>query len=227
MLQNFLHQRRCRRAIVNVRRNGFWFVDIPRTSSSSIRAELGRQFGDPYGKANLIPEYSQSQSFDDHTPAFQIRDRIGKSSWNKCFTFTFVRNPWDRLASIFRYRERVQAIPTGLSFRDYVLQFLSPRYLNPLSAHHGHFYYYSMAEYILDEQDNLIVDYIGRFENRERDLKNIADRIGCPSLGQVHLQRTNDASSHYSSHYDSETRDIVAHVFKRDIEMFDYSFDEA
>ena len=29
-------------------------MDIPRTSSSSIRAELGKIYGPPYGKMNLI-----------------------------------------------------------------------------------------------------------------------------------------------------------------------------
>lgn len=225
MWRSVMQRRRLRKAIRNVRRRGFWFVDIPRTSSSSIRAELGRQFGDPYGKFNLVPEHRQLQSFEDHLPAVKVRELIGNAYWDNCFTFTIVRNPWDRLVSIFRYRERLGAIPKGLGFRDYVLQFRSPRYGNPLAAHFGHYYYFGMAEYVLDYDDRMLVDYIGRFETRERDLAVIADRIECPALGRIHLQRTNENGAHYSAMYDEETRQIVAEVFRRDIELFGYEFE--
>ena len=31
-------------------RRGIWFIDVPRTSSTSINTELGERFGRPYGK---------------------------------------------------------------------------------------------------------------------------------------------------------------------------------
>ena len=33
-----------------VKRHGFYFVDVPKTSSSSIRHDLGERFGLPYTK---------------------------------------------------------------------------------------------------------------------------------------------------------------------------------
>jgi len=43
-------QARGRRSII---KNGFWFVDIPRTSSISVRVQLVRRFGSVYGKERV------------------------------------------------------------------------------------------------------------------------------------------------------------------------------
>ena len=48
------HDIRSHLAFQEIKANGFWFVDIPRTSSTSIRVELGQQYGPAYAKANGI-----------------------------------------------------------------------------------------------------------------------------------------------------------------------------
>ena len=69
--------------LLQIKRNGFWFVDIPRTSSSSIKVELGNAYGAPYGKANLIEsQFSTKQTIPDHVPAVYMRTHLGVESWN-------------------------------------------------------------------------------------------------------------------------------------------------
>src|SRR5262245_8701167 len=91
-----------------IRRHGFWFVDIPRTSSTSIRVELGRFYGLPYGKSKTFEDqYSTPQIFRDHVPAREMREILGTDLWERIFTFALVRNPWDRIVSMYNWRRKV------------------------------------------------------------------------------------------------------------------------
>ena len=106
-----------------ISRHGFWFIDIPRTSSSSIRAELGMRFGKAHGKMNVMEtDYATAQIIPDHTTAKEVQTVIGRPKWDKIFTFTVVRNPWERTFSMYHYRKKRGNIPKEWSFRDYVLE---------------------------------------------------------------------------------------------------------
>jgi len=82
-------QRNYKLAIKKILEAGFWFIDIPRTSSSSLRIELGKRFGIPYGKKNLLDsKYSSEQIFPDHLTALEMKRIIGSDNWGKIFSFT-------------------------------------------------------------------------------------------------------------------------------------------
>lgn len=132
-----------------VKRHGFWFVDIPRTSSSSIKSELGQHFGRAYGKKHLLEkQYSTPQLCGVHIPAQEMRILLGESIWNEIFTFTMVRNPWERILSMYHYRTKASLLmPTEWSFRDYVLALKTARSDTKFFEYHAH--RYGAAEYIL------------------------------------------------------------------------------
>ncbi|MCK4895136.1 MAG: sulfotransferase family 2 domain-containing protein [Calditrichia bacterium] len=214
-------------AIYKIKKNGFWFIDIPRTSSSSIKIELSNVHGPIYGKSNLIDKgYGKKSYFKDHLTAQEVKSIFKEDLWNKLFTFTIVRNPWDRMLSLYFYRLLKGQLPSDLDFRDYIIQLKSPRYKLAKSMHSRPTYYYGSAEYILDEKDNVIVDFIGKYENREEALQVISKRIDCPMHGELCLQKAKPSDSHYSRFYDNETRKLVADVFAKDIELFGYEFED-
>lgn len=204
-----------------VSKHGFWYIDIPRTSSTSIRAELSRHFFLAYGKQNLLEKsHARFQLFPDHMPAIEMRDMLSHSVWDKIFTFTIVRNPWERIFSMYNYRKKKGSIPSSLSFRDYV--FALKDYNNNKNLFKFKEYYYGCSDYILDEKENLIVDFIVRFENRADDLKVIASKINCDDIGNIHTQRATEKS--YIQFYDLETKKIIGNIYKKDIDMFKYKF---
>lgn len=213
--------------VMQIRRNGFWFVDIPRTSSSSIKVELSKRYGAAYGKSNLIEkEHASRRIFDGHVPAKKMRKMVGEESWKRIFTFTFVRNPWDRMASMYHYRHKIGQIPADISFRDYIFA------LEKSSGVRGTIFqfpvfYFSSSDYILDDDGNILVDFVGRFETRDRDLKEIVRKIGYESLGDAWIQRASPAGQHYSTHYDDETREIVRRLYQQDLDIFGYEFEDA
>ena len=203
--------------------HGFWFVDIPRTSSSSIRSELGKRFGRAYGKKNVVEkQHATSQIFSDHMTAIKMQAFIGDSNWNKLFTFTVVRNPWDRTFSMYHYRKKKDDIPREWNFRDYVFE------LAKATSKCKYFGYYAYrvgaSDYVLGENGEIIIDFIARYENRLHDLKEIASRLNLNEFGELRIQSSKPREAHYSEFYDSETQEIVRQLYYRDIELFNYEF---
>lgn len=208
---------------MQILRNRFWFVDIPRTSSSSIKVELAKRYGVIYGKSNLIErKYSTKLCMPDHIPSIKMKEFLGPVLWNTVFVFTFVRNPWDRMVSHYFYRKKIGQIPSDMRFRDYVLE------LNESigsGRFRKHYHYYGLSNYILGDRGEVICDFIGRYENRDRDIREIAKTIGFEELGNLRIQKASPTDKHYSEYYDEESRDIIRSLYKTDIELFDYDFE--
>ncbi len=68
------------------------FVHIPRCGGTSIRSALAA----PEHFKTAIPTAAKS-----HDTAAQAREIIGQDAWDRAWTFTVVRNPWDRLISLY------------------------------------------------------------------------------------------------------------------------------
>lgn len=212
-----------RKGATMIRKAGFWFVDIPRTSSSSIKVDLGRHFGPAYGKTNLIEqEYATEQIFSDHIPAHKMRNIVGARTWDNLYTFTIVRNPWDRILSLYFYLKKRQRIPDGWNFPDYVKRLVDSDEKTPYFGFHGR--RYGAVDYILDENSVVVVDEILRYENRAAGLRRVACRIGLPNLGSLRVQAASPTDGSYRAMYDDTTRELIGKHFARDVLLLDYEF---
>lgn len=178
------------------------FVHIKRTGGTSIN----RAFGLPH----------------HHWTAAELRRKVGPARWKECFTFSFVRNPWDRIASLFFYRRRSDKTgvrSSGISFPDWtreVLRRKNPRYRDDERS------FLTQKDFMTDDDGNLLVDYVGRFEHLRKDVREVAGRAGIEAADLPHLRSTD--RPHYRKLYDAESRDLVGDYFAADIEHFDYSF---
>jgi hypothetical protein len=181
----------------------FVFIHINKTGGSSVERALGLPFR--------------------HDTALEIRERIGERRWAKRFSFTIVRNPWDKVASHYHYR--VQTDQTGLKgdpigFNEWVeLAYgeRDPRY------HDKPKMFLPQSDWVCDEQGRIIVDFIGRFESLPADFGTICERIG-RRAELPHLKKSRQGSD-YRKAYSDESAEIVARYFARDLENFGYTFD--
>ena len=200
---------------------GLWFVDVPRTASTSIKSVLTEKFGAVFGKTGNQQGVAQGL-IPDHTPADQLRAAIGDKIWDGLYTFSFVRNPWDRAVSLYLYRTQNNHSLT-IPFRDYILSLRLPA-KGPESPFSYHGYHYGNWRYVCDERGQLIVDFVGKFENREADLKIVAQQTGIDYQSLLGERIGTSARKPYSDYYDDETRQIIEEHYARDIELFGYSF---
>jgi hypothetical protein len=78
-------------------------------------------------------------------------------------------------------------------------------------------------EWITDEKGDIIVDFVGRFENLQADFDTVCDEINLERQDLHHENRSRHDDT-YRSYYDDETKAIVEDCFKADIEYFGYEF---
>jgi len=169
--------------------------------------------------------------------------------WNEYFKFAFVRNPWDRLVSWYsmikdaeklRWHQALGDRRKRSHFRQtrenklwrYVLDNSSTfdefvvKCTDEVEVARGvsYSFTYNQLDYITDSKDNLLVDFVGRFENFGSDLLKVYNRLGIELDSIPHENRS--ARGHYSYFYTPETKMIVEERFKRDIEYFGYVFED-
>jgi hypothetical protein len=120
--------------------------------------------------------------------------------------FTVIRNPWDRMLSLYLYHKNVIMI-YGKDFKTFAL------------THHDRHDFNSLVGF--DNVDK--IDYIVRFENFEEDLTKMFREVGVPEMDIPCLNSTN-RSEGYRSYYDNESRKKVANRYSKEISEFGYEF---
>lgn len=159
-----------------------------------------------------------------HLPAMAVRQLIGREEWKRLFTFAFVRNPWDSVVSAYHFeksylaqpsvgrfeRDRAEALRRCRDFEEFVHLYplLEPR---------------DMTSMIVDEDNNLIVDFVGRFETLESDFAHVCATVGLPTP-ELPRENVSPQRKEYRGYYSGETRSLVAKYFARDIKNFGYEF---
>jgi len=158
-----------------------------------------------------------------HQFAKKYKEQVDNKKWEDYFKFTFVRNPWDKMVSQYFYIQRNNNGNYHLTFREFILAFEScpetdyidgigiPVKFNPIQS-----------PWIYDDMGNCMVDFVGRFENYERDFNVICDKIRIPHQ-KLPYYNTSD-HKHYSEYYDKDTQKIIEEKFANDIKHFGYEF---
>jgi hypothetical protein len=204
------------------------FVEVPKTGSTSIRAILGKAY---IPHLNLVEIKTLMENSWTHfggrknrvvAALYQLtpRDRkidIGRRQFETYFKFGFVRNPWDRVVSLYERSEPLQ-MKDKMSFEEFVdwIQYSSATCIH--SSPHRY-----QLDWFVDGSGKILADFIGRFERLEEDWAFIAQKLGIATQILPH-RRANPRARHYAEYYNARTREIIAQKFRVDIEHFGYEF---
>lgn len=178
----------------------FIFIHVPKTGGQSISAALG---GDAGG-------------FPKHAPMSDVYH-------GKRFAFGFVRNPWARMVSLYRFQcqklwkptdDYNQAETRALGFKAWLMRdefFMvqdTKRDMPPMQRRPQLWWLEG-------------VDFIGRFENIKEDFAHVVAHVGLkkvPPLGHINTTIGGD----YRAEYDDESLAFVAEHFAPEIKRFGY-----
>ncbi len=180
-------------------------VHINKTGGTSVEKALGMPF--------------------QHRTALEFIELMGPRRWEDTFTFTFVRNPWDKVASHYRYRIKTNQTGLGvdpISFTDWVRRAYGdrdPRYFDQPRM------FMPQSRWVCDEDGALLVDFVGRFEQLEDDFAEVCRRLG--RRAELPHLKSSSAGRDYRDLYDAESVEIVRDRFAEDLERFGYSFEQA
>jgi len=220
------------------------FVHIPKTAGQSIEQVFMDQLGlgwemvedreelllqnnvDPARGPEKLPHLSASEYVDC--------GYISSQDFPDYFKFSFVRNPYTRILSEYRYRNYF----SHHSFKDFVLNKLpEPGWSDK--------YRHVMPQYDMlhDGDGKLLVDFVGRFESLQQDFDRVCEQLNIDDSALPHMNKSDKKSRDLkrkvrnmiymngennnrglADFYDEETRVAVADYYRRDIEAFGYEF---
>ena len=173
------------------------FIHIPKTSGSSIEL-MFKENGATY-------HYKSKHKFASYHAERHSR------LWKLYFKFSVVRNPWDRIYSLwYNYFMDGQ---TKMDFPSYVKKL-------PMT---GKIFDQSQVNWLFVYGRNPM-DYVGRFEEKEKVFDFLINRFDL-KVDQIPHSKETEGKPPYTDYYDGETIDIVSRVFEDDIREFGYTFD--
>lgn len=217
------------------KKHNFIFVKSRKTAGSSIQVALSKICSETdfikgaqvnhissfsnfhYRKikihANLFKTDSlkKKRLVNSHTNLKQL-EFILKDDYDSFFTFAFIRNPWDLVVSRYfwdKYKERH-------SFDDFNLWIEHNYQLKSWKRDQLHLYTHIDGKFKLD--------FVGRYENLERDFQFVCQKLNLNKLKLSNEKRVRQDKKHYTKYYSEKSKQIVAELFKKDIEYFNYKF---
>lgn len=157
-----------------------------------------------------------------HCTILEYKKKYG-DFFDSYFKFTIVRNPWDKLISQYFFRVGDNSQGGHLFLKKYMKKKKNISFKEFLQKPFpiGHVQQFSR---ISDENGDVLLDFVGRFENLQEDFDTICDKIEIPRQQLPHVNKTKH--KHYTEYYDDETKSIVAEKYAKDIEYFGYKFGE-
>lgn len=168
------------------------FLHVPKTGGTSIKSIFERV------TPCWIPDWHMTEDeFIKLVP-----------DYNDYFKFSFVRNPWDRMVSMFYFRKyNIEKISKEKTFKQWVLE-------NE----------YTHERDILSQFSFLkgSINFIGKYENLEKDLHILFEilKLNLPNIPK--LNQSNHLNFHY--YYDKKSYNIVKKWSQEDCEKFNYNF---
>ncbi len=138
---------------------------------------------------------------------------IKRNTRRDFFMFGFVRNPYSRTVSLWKY------LKADLTFEE----FLDWLQNEPAKSYHDLAHIKSCAFYVKTYSGLFENRFIGRMENIQADFSAICDRIKVDSQGLSGLDVLNATNhEHHSKYYNSASEEVVRSIYAEDFSMFNY-----
>lgn len=206
------------------------FVHVPKCAGQSVEIFFLRRVGLDWQRraplllrANDVAELGPPRLAHLKAVEYLEKKWVTADQFDQYFKFTFVRNPWDRIASFYRYL----GYDRLCSFSTFVAKHL------PAKMEKKAWFLCPQADYLYDSEGKLRVNFVGRFETLAADFATVCERMGIPDRQLPHVndshkrgpvQRFRRRPRPYKEMYDERSRAIVASLYAADVEAFGYSF---
>lgn len=172
---------------------------------------------------------------------------VDQEAFDNYFKFSFVRNPWDRIISEYKFRGH----PRKYDFKTFLF-----KHLPEPSGEDQYIHILPQCDFLFNDDGKQMVDFVGKYEQLQEDFHHVCNAIGvtesslphrnklpkflniprnfkdaCTTVGNtLSLEQKRNVKkntyAHYSEYYDDESREFVASLFQKDIETFGYKFED-
>lgn len=162
---------------------------------------------------------------------------ISQELFEQYFKFSFVRNPWSRAVSTYKFL----GYNVFMSFETFVF-----KHIPKLMKNKG---WFIMPQYdMLYENGIKQVDFIGKFEQINIDFQKVCTHLGFTDTNLPHINKSRKQhlkgfksilkqpglvlnlglkkikSENYQDYYTEKTKLKIQEMYKKDVEQFEYEF---
>jgi len=203
---------------------GYVFIHVPKCAGASItsvllESEHSINFSNLSGLEKIVKE--ENSVSDEvvhlalHARARDIRRFLGADIYTRLDSFAVVRNPWERLKSLYHfYRGFPPSNPkhevTKGSLSDFVLWSCENE---PNSMH----------ERLTDRSGKVIVNTILKYETIESEFRKISKMLSL-NIGKLPV-KNQSLNSFEKFPFHGGVIDIVQRTYEKDFNLFKYPFD--
>ncbi|MDQ8203607.1 sulfotransferase family 2 domain-containing protein [Pelagicoccus sp. SDUM812003] len=234
--------------------NRYIFVHIMKAAGTSVTDALSKRLdwrdlalgGTELGE-QIHHFYNAHWGVGKHSMAREIKALVGDEVWEDYYTFSFVRHPFPRAVSLYKYIQRFaeqERVPWWKSALRAAAgrkkRFRRNRWLNDLPEAKAYFETSSFStfirrahevgalgmkpqvDWVTDEEGNDMLDFVGKVENLEADFERIVQSVG---LEGVQLSRANKSTYQkpwYEYFADETDFQFLSEVFSEDFVHFGY-----
>lgn len=201
------HNQEKKFSFTSLKKNKCIFFHIPRTGGISIANTL---FGDN-GAGHVTVKLAKEIFAEDYFYFFK---------------FSFVRNPYEKIMSSYFYlknggfhqgdkewvRGNLQEVD---GFECFIMDWLED------DKFKERFHFQPQSYFLKNEQGDIDLDFIGRYESIYSDLEVVKKELGI--LTSLLSLNSSNKPSRFEDYYSKEMKDKVYQLYKEDFVKFDYS----
>lgn len=210
----------------------FIFIHIPKCAGSSVSSCLIKKL---YPDATNIKKFFTNFKSDDievfknsihkdtpqalrqHDNYTSIKNYLYSREIDikEYFTFSFMRNPWERAVSRYYYGKKMAT----KSKEPWALKIANLSFLEFITSQPQ-----QQLKWVEDIDGEVAVDFLsdGRFIQEDFDI--ICDKIGITKQNLPHSNKSDH--KYYTEYYDNKTRKVIEEQSLKDIDYFGYKFGE-
>jgi hypothetical protein len=183
------------------------FIHIPKAGGTSVATKL-------YGKRA------------GHSTAAQFQGALGKDVFNSLFSFSVVRNPYDRIVSAYHFARQgggsegsIRHVPVYQSETFSTFERFVKEWLIHQNPHTTELVFRPQYLFVCDNQLNILLDWIGRIENTAEIEAIISQKTG----RTISIEKRNTSKRKgVQEYYTPELKELVYKYYQHDFELFGY-----
>ena len=235
----------------------FIFIKAPKVAGTSFEVALSQHCGaddiitnstdfNPDSDEDTYKYPTQNnEGCYDHMLIEEVKKIVTTQQWNQYTKISIIRNPWDRIISIYFYQlagkeARVSKLLTKFKVQPWnivnILNFVK-HWISMKTVYSKHLYIYRKLKIQpIDNYDNYYFDAKGeaacdiyiRYEHLQENYNQLCSKLGLPSSMLPRLKtKQRKAKVHYSKQFTNFNKKAVAEFYSKQINFFRYTFKDS
>lgn len=220
------------------------FVHIPKVAGQSVEHVFVNLLGLTWEtRSSLLLKHNDDPKLGPprlaHLTAkeYLTHGYVTEEQFSTYFKFSFVRNPWARLVSEYNAR-----YSSTYEFKRWLFE-----YFPKLGWSDEYRHIIPQYDFLYDNNQNCLVDFIGKFERLQEDFGDVCNKIGIEYTKLPHVNKSarknmiknllpnlknfiyyggNKIYNDYREYFDSESCEFVELLYGKDINNFGYEFEK-